>query len=112
MSPRWSRSRRAVLVATTVALAALVQPAAAQAHAVTGTHPARTAAVPFAPTAGSYLALVDKGPNAHEDAGVRARTERLVLVTQSGSVITLFTSKVKKAGFTQQLRDWSADGTT
>jgi hypothetical protein len=81
---------------TAGAAAAPVQPATSSAGAV---------------PAGSYLAVVERGPNA-EYGGINARTQRLVLVSATGETRTVYTRAVshKYGGFT--LLDWSVDGRT
>ena len=62
-------------------------------------------------SAGSYLAVVEHGPDA-EYGGIDPRTQRLVLVSATGATRTVYTRAVsrKLGGFV--LLDWSVDGRT
>jgi hypothetical protein len=68
---------------------------------------ASTAPVP----PGSYLLVVDRGPDA-EYGEINSRTQRLVLVSATGETRTVYTREVsrKYGGFL--LLDWSVDGRT
>jgi len=81
--------------------------------------PADAAPAPVAPTTtvaatvtpGSYLAVVEQGPDAKDFGGIIARSQSLVLVSPTGQTQTLYTRRVRHYnGFS--LMDWSADGAT
>ena len=70
-----------------------------------------SAAVALPVPAGSYLAVVDRGPNA-EYGGINPRSQRLEVVSPTGETRTVYTRAVsrKYGGFV--LLDWSVDGRT
>ena len=78
-----------------------------------GQAPVQRASAPAASApAGSYLAVVERGPDNPDYGGIDPRTQRLVLVSATGETRTVYTQAVsqKYGGFL--LLDWSVDGRT
>jgi hypothetical protein len=98
---------RSLLVVLATALVGSLAPSAVAAPAPVLLASASSGAV----SSGSYLAVVDRGPDS-EYGGINARTQRLELISPSGETSTVYERRVsrKYGGFS--LLDWSADGQT
>ena len=94
------------VLAAALALLVPTQPAGAAPAPLAASSAAASAVAP-----GSYLAVVEHGPDAKDFAGVIARSQSLVLVSPTGQTQTVYTRRVRHYnGFS--LMDWSADGAT
>jgi WD40 repeat protein len=60
---------------------------------------------------GSYLTVVDRGPDQREFGGIEPRSQSLVLVSPTGEQRVVYTHKVQHF-LTFVLADWSVDGAT
>lgn len=98
---------RSLVAALVSALVVTIAPPAGA--TTTPGHRTATRADAIAP--GSYLTTVVRGPGT-SDGGVRARSERLVLVGPTGDTRTVFSRKVTRKAGSFVLADWSADGRT
>ena len=94
------------VLGTALAGALLVTTAPVGAPARAAAPEARDAAV----TPGSYLAVVDHGPDARY-GGITPRTQSLVLVSPTGTTTTVYSHQVRHHR-TFTLNDWSLDGST
>jgi hypothetical protein len=101
------------LLAAALAGAVLLTPApagAAPAPVHRGSAAALPARLPAAIPAGSYLAVIESGPDG-QFGSLDVRSQRLVLVLPTGETRTIYTFKVKNFR-TLSLADWSVDGAT
>jgi hypothetical protein len=62
-------------------------------------------------TPGSYLTVVDSGPEQREFGGIQPRSQSLALVSPTGEQRVVYTRKVRHF-LTFVLADWSVDGAT
>jgi len=99
----------AVATCLGVSLLGAVVPAAAIASTPIGAAAPTASSAPV--TSGSYLAVVEHGPDA-EYGGIAARSQQLLLVSPSGGTSEVYSRRVSPTfgGFT--LLDWSVDGRT
>src|SRR4051794_3552440 len=101
MKPRSLAAVCAGLVSTV--LAAITPAVAAPGHQV--------AASASAVAPGSYLAVVEQGPDGRY-GDLEARSQRLVLVSATGETHTVYTRRVSRTFGGFVLLDWSLDGRT
>ena len=97
------------LLGTALAGALVVSSAPAQAAPAPVVHRSEARASAMAP--GSYLTVVNRGPEQHEFGGIDPRSQSLVLVSPTGEQRVVYTHKVQHF-LTFVLADWSVDGST
>jgi hypothetical protein len=104
---------RSLVLCLCAGLAGALLVSAPPAVAVPG-HPASSASSASSDSVvapGSYLAVVEKGPDG-EYGGIDARAQRLVLVSATGETRTVYTRRVSGTFGGFVLLDWSLDGRT
>ncbi len=100
---------RSLVAATTAALVVTLVPSAAPTAEAASVRVNRSNSLADAVPAGSYLAVVQRGPHGGQGS-IDPRTQRLELVSATGETRTVYTRKVSRRYGGFRLLDWSVDG--